>query len=93
MLLCTGHARGQDASVLMWLLHQIDLDTIETSNLNRQFLFRRAHVSQSKAQVAADVVKTFAPEANIKAYQVCGGSGSCRALPTCTARCFSSAAW
>jgi len=56
--------------VLMLLLHQIDLDTIETSNLNRQFLFRRAHVSQSKAQVAADVVKTFAPQANIKAYQV-----------------------
>eukprot|EP00775_Hariotina_reticulata_P001221 gene1221-1560_t len=47
----------------------IDLDTIETSNLNRQFLFRRAHVSQSKAQVAADVVKSFAPNANIKAYQ------------------------
>eukprot|EP00878_Enallax_costatus_P005261 GHUV01005528.1.p1 GENE.GHUV01005528.1~~GHUV01005528.1.p1 ORF type:complete len:689 (+),score=205.63 GHUV01005528.1:3622-5688(+) len=47
----------------------IDLDTIETSNLNRQFLFRRSHVGQSKAKVAADVVNTFAPEANIKAYQ------------------------
>lgn len=49
---------------------QIDLDTIETSNLNRQFLFRRSHVGQSKAQVAAEVVKAFAPAANIKAYQV-----------------------
>lgn len=52
------------------MLQQIDLDTIETSNLNRQFLFRRAHVGQSKAQVAAEVVKSFAPAANIKAYQV-----------------------
>ncbi|WIA22764.1 hypothetical protein OEZ86_009721 [Tetradesmus obliquus] len=47
----------------------IDLDTIETSNLNRQFLFRRSHVGQSKAQVAANIVKGFAPSANIKAYQ------------------------
>lgn len=49
---------------------QIDLDTIETSNLNRQFLFRRSHVGQSKAKVAADVVKSFSPDANITAYQV-----------------------
>lgn len=49
---------------------QIDLDTIETSNLNRQFLFRRKHVGQSKAQVAAQVVQAFAPAAHIKAYQV-----------------------
>jgi ubiquitin-like 1-activating enzyme E1 B len=49
---------------------QIDLDTIETSNLNRQFLFRRSHVGQSKAQVAAEVVKAFAPTANITAHQV-----------------------
>lgn len=54
---------------------QIDLDTIETSNLNRQFLFRRSHVGQSKAQVAAEVVKGFAPYANITAYQVGVGDG------------------
>lgn len=31
---------------------QIDLDTIEVSNLNRQFLFRQFHVGQSKAKVS-----------------------------------------
>lgn len=30
---------------------QIDLDTIDVSNLNRQFLFQKRHVGKSKAQV------------------------------------------
>ncbi len=46
------------------------MDTIETSNLNRQFLFRQRHVGQSKAKVAADAVKRFRPAANITAHQV-----------------------
>jgi len=32
---------------------QIDLDTIDVSNLNRQFLFQKQHIGQSKAQVCS----------------------------------------
>jgi ubiquitin-like 1-activating enzyme E1 B len=46
----------------------IDLDTIDVSNLNRQFLFRPEHVGQSKAEVAAKAAKVFNPDVNVKAY-------------------------
>ena len=49
---------------------QIDMDTIETSNLNRQFLFRKRHVGSSKASVAAQAVQQFRPSARITAHQV-----------------------
>ena len=39
----------------------IDLDSIETSNLNRQFLFRAGHVGMSKAETAAKAVERFLP--------------------------------
>jgi ubiquitin-like 1-activating enzyme E1 B len=48
---------------------QIDLDTIEVSNLNRQFLFRKHHVGHSKASVAAAAVKQFRPDVTIVAHQ------------------------
>ncbi|XP_055702932.1 SUMO-activating enzyme subunit 2 [Phlebotomus papatasi] len=46
----------------------IDLDTIEVSNLNRQFLFHREHVGKSKAQVARDSALAFNPDTNIVAH-------------------------
>ncbi|RCV13761.1 hypothetical protein SETIT_2G371700v2 [Setaria italica] len=49
-------------------VHIIDLDTIEVSNLNRQFLFRQSHVGQSKAKVARDAVLKFRPNINITPY-------------------------
>lgn len=39
----------------------VDLDVIELSNLNRQFLFRRHHIGQSKARVAAEAVTHMLP--------------------------------
>lgn len=55
---------------MLVLAPQVDLDTIETSNLNRQFLFRARHVGKSKAAVAAEAIKRFAPQANIIPHQV-----------------------
>ncbi|XP_042495451.1 SUMO-activating enzyme subunit 2-like isoform X2 [Macadamia integrifolia] len=49
-------------------IHIIDMDTIEVSNLNRQFLFRQSHVGQSKAKVAREAVLRFRPHISIKAY-------------------------
>ncbi|CAF1185553.1 unnamed protein product [Adineta ricciae] len=46
----------------------IDLDTIEVSNLNRQFLFRREHVGQPKATVACDSIRRLCPSINIEPF-------------------------
>lgn len=49
-------------------VHVIDMDTIEVSNLNRQFLFRKCHVGQSKASVAREAVLKFRPDMKIAAH-------------------------
>ncbi|KAF2365579.1 Ubiquitin-activating enzyme catalytic cysteine domain [Trinorchestia longiramus] len=46
----------------------IDLDTIDVSNLNRQFLFHKQHVGRSKSQVARESALRFCPQANIVAH-------------------------
>ena len=47
---------------------KIDLDTIEVSNLNRQFLFRKCHVGHSKAETASEAVKQFDASISIKGH-------------------------
>ncbi|XP_059486864.1 SUMO-activating enzyme subunit 2 [Neocloeon triangulifer] len=46
----------------------IDLDTIDVSNLNRQFLFQRCHVGKSKSLAAKESALRFNPRATINAY-------------------------
>ncbi|KAK4228897.1 hypothetical protein QBC38DRAFT_508567 [Podospora fimiseda] len=49
-------------------IHIVDLDTIDLSNLNRQFLFRHEHIKKSKALVAKEVAQKFNPAVNIVAH-------------------------
>lgn len=44
----------------------VDLDTIEISNLSRQFLFTSADVKKYKAEVIATKYKSILPSANVK---------------------------
>ncbi|CAD0019168.1 unnamed protein product [Aureobasidium pullulans] len=57
-LVCTGFGE----------IHVVDLDTIDLSNLNRQFLFRHAHIKKSKALVAREAASKFNPNVKMEAH-------------------------
>ena len=46
----------------------VDLDTIDLSNLNRQFLFRHEHIKKSKALVAKTVAQRFNANSTVTAH-------------------------
>ncbi len=48
-------------------LTMIDLDTVDVSNLNRQFLFQKCHVGKSKSEAAREALVRMRPGAKLVA--------------------------
>ncbi|XP_069792676.1 ubiquitin-like modifier-activating enzyme 1 isoform X2 [Narcine bancroftii] len=59
-----GLGAGEGGSITV-----TDMDMIEQSNLNRQFLFRHNDIGKMKSEIAAAVVKKMNPSMNIVAHQ------------------------
>jgi ubiquitin-activating enzyme E1 len=51
-------------------VHVTDMDSIEKSNLSRQFLFRSKDVDKLKADVAAKAAGVMNPQLNVTSYQI-----------------------
>ena len=59
-----GMASSPDGKIIV-----TDMDTIEKSNLNRQFLFRPWDVSKTKSSTAAKAVKAMNPHIHVLAQE------------------------
>jgi len=85
------------------VIHVTDMDIIEKSNLNRQFLFRNADIEKLKSETAARAVLKMNPQMKIKPYSLRVGvetenvfndgffeelSGVCNALDNVEARLY-----
>ena len=51
------------------IIHITDLDSIEKSNLNRQFLFRPPDIGKMKSVVASNASRVMNPKINIHTYE------------------------
>ena len=51
------------------LVTNTDNDTIEVSNLNRQFLFRKQHVGSGKAAIAGEIARLNNPDFKIHSME------------------------
>lgn len=73
-LVCSGFGSWSSKGNEQPILHRrseivvVDLDTIDLSNLNRQFLFRKQHIKKPKAFVAKETASHFNPSVNIDAH-------------------------
>ncbi|GAA5836792.1 hypothetical protein JCM9279_007663 [Rhodotorula babjevae] len=61
-MVMSGYGCGERGEIQV-----LDLDTIDLSNLNRQFLFQKQHVKRPKAVVARETALKFNPHVNITA--------------------------
>ncbi|KAL3248001.1 hypothetical protein MRX96_056776, partial [Rhipicephalus microplus] len=50
-------------------IHVTDMDVVERSNLNRQFLFRADDIGRMKSTVAAEAVARMNPEINVISHE------------------------
>jgi ubiquitin-like 1-activating enzyme E1 B len=64
-------------------IHIVDLDTIDLSNLNRQFLFRHEHIKKSKALVRHSAQNGVWLDTN----QGAGGQGGSRTVQSQCQNC------
>lgn len=59
-----GLGCGKDGKITI-----TDMDTIERSNLNRQFLFRNDDIGKCKSVCASDAIKKMNPDVNIESHE------------------------